>query len=276
MSVAAPSTGALLSLRGISLHYGSLKAVDEVTFEVQRGARHALIGPNGAGKSTLFSVIGGAQRATAGRIVFQGEDITDTNESARARAGLVRTFQHSSLFLGMSVLDNVALAVEGVHGTPWRFFPLPGGDRWIRDKTMEHLEAVGLAGRAHEMCGNLSHGERRQLEVGLVLACDPTMVLFDEPAAGMSAAETYRFMALIESLPRDMTVLIVEHDLDLVFRLAQSVSVLAAGRLIAHGTPAEVRENEDVKVAYLGESEGAEPLFTNAGSGRDGGGSHVA
>lgn len=266
----------ILRLEGVSLHYGSLKAVDDVTLTVDRGARHALIGPNGAGKSTLFSVIGGAQKATAGRIFFNGDDITEMNESARARAGLVRTFQHSSLFLGMSVLDNVALAVEGVHGTPWRFFPLPGSDRKIRNKTMEHLEAVGLADRAHEMCGNLSHGERRQLEVGLVLACDPTMVLFDEPAAGMSAAETHRFMDLIESLPAEMTVLIVEHDLDLVFRLAQSVSVLAAGRLIAHGTPEEVRENEEVKIAYLGESEGAEPLFTNAGAGAEGGSGHAS
>lgn len=257
----SPAGDALLRLDGVSLHYGSLKAVDEVSFEVRRGARHALIGPNGAGKSTLFSVIGGAQRPTAGRIFFNGQDITTTNESSRARAGLVRTFQHSSLFLGMSVLDNVALAVEGVHGTPWRFFPLPGSDRRIQQRTMEHLEAVGLADRAHELCGNLSHGERRQLEVGLVLACDPTMVLFDEPAAGMSTAETHRFMDLIEQLPADMTVLIVEHDLDLVFRLAQSVSVLAAGRLIAHGEPAEIREDEAVKVAYLGESEGAEPLF---------------
>lgn len=264
-----PTHEALLRLEGASLHYGSLKAVDEVTFEVEKGARHALIGPNGAGKSTLFTVIGGAQKATAGRIFFQGDDITDTNESARARGGLVRTFQHSSLFLGMSVLDNVALAVEGVHGTPWRFFPHPSNDRRIRARTMEKLEAVGLAGRAGELCGNLSHGERRQLEVGLVLACDPTMVLFDEPAAGMSAAETHRFMDLIESLPSEVTVLIVEHDLDLVFRLAQSVSVLAAGRLIAHGTPEEVRANEDVKVAYLGESEGAEPLFFS-------GGNHVA
>ena len=260
------SVNPILQLSGVSLHYGSLKAVDDVTFAVERGARHALIGPNGAGKSTLFSVIGGAQKATAGRILFDGDDVTTANESARARAGLVRTFQHSSLFLGMSVLDNVALAVEGKHGTPWRFFPLPGSDRQIRNKTMEHLEAVGLAERAHELCGNLSHGERRQLEVGLVLACDPTMVLFDEPAAGMSAAETHRFMDLIERLPSEMTVLIVEHDLDLVFRLAASVSVLAAGRLIAHGSPEEVRENEAVKVAYLGESDGAEPLFFSGGN----------
>lgn len=260
----------LLTLEGVSLHYGSLKAVDDVSFEVERGARHALIGPNGAGKSTLFSVIGGARKATAGKITFNGADLTHESESARARAGLVRTFQHSSLFLGMSVLDNVALAVEGFEGTPWRFFPSPRADRRIRERTMEHLTAVGLADRADELCGNLSHGERRQLEVGMVLACNPTMVLFDEPAAGMSAAETHRFMDLIESLPSDVTVLIVEHDLDLVFRLAQSVSVLAAGRLIAHGSPAEVRDNDDVKVAYLGESEGAEPLFFT------GGGPHAA
>lgn len=251
----------LLELDGVSRHYGSLKAVDDVTFSVERGARHALIGPNGAGKSTLFSVIGGAATATSGTIRFAGRDITALDEPARARGGLVRTFQHSSLFLGVSVLDNVVLAVEGVEGSPKRFFPLPGRDRRIRERAAEHLDAVGLAGRADLICGTLSHGERRQLEVAMVLACEPTMVLFDEPAAGMSAAETRRFMELIEGLPDTVTVLIVEHDLDLVFRLARTVSVLAAGRLIAHGTPAEVRDNEEVKVAYLGESEGAEPLF---------------
>lgn len=250
-----------LELENVSLHYGSLKAVDGVSFSVAKGARHALIGPNGAGKSTLFSVIGGANRATAGRITFEGADITALNESARARAGLVRTFQHSSLFLGMTVLDNVALAVEGVHGTPWRFFPNPRADRRIRERTMGHLETVGLQHRAHELCGNLSHGERRQLEVALVLACDPSMVLFDEPAAGMSAAETHRFMDLIEALPASVTVLIVEHDLDLVFRLAGAVSVLAAGRLIAHGAPEDVKNDPGVQEAYLGEPDGAEPLF---------------
>lgn len=255
----------ILSLQGVSLHFGSLKANDDVTFDVARGARHALIGPNGAGKSTLFSVIGGARKATAGTITFDGQDITHMPESARARAGLVRTFQHSSLFLGMPVVENVALAVEGMHGVPWRFFPWPPSDRRIHRMSMEYLEQVGLAHRANEMCGALSHGERRQLEVALVLACGPRMVLFDEPAAGMSAAETHRFMDLIEELPDDITVLLVEHDLDLVFRLAQSVSVLAAGKLIAHGTPAEVRDNEDVKIAYLGESEGNEPLFYTGG-----------
>ena len=255
----------ILELDGVSLHYGSLKAVNDVSFTVEPGARHALIGPNGAGKSTLFSVIGGAKKATAGTITFQGRDITRLNESARARSGLVRTFQHSSLFLGMSVLDNVALAVEGMRGTPWRFFPNPISDRKIRTRTMECLDQVGLAERAADLTGNLSHGERRQLEVGLVLACEPTMVLFDEPAAGMSLAETERFMQLIESLPESVTVLIVEHDLDLVFRLAQHVSVLAAGQLIAHGTPAEVRADENVKVAYLGESDEAEPLFHTGG-----------
>ncbi|OYN95493.1 ABC transporter ATP-binding protein [Enemella evansiae] len=251
----------LLELNGVSRHYGSLKAVDDVSFTVERGARHALIGPNGAGKSTLFSVIGGATPASAGTIGFAGRDITGLDEPARARAGLVRTFQHSSLFLGISVLDNVVLAVEGVEGSPKRFFPVPGRDRRIRELAAEQLAAVGLSGREELICGTLSHGERRQLEVAMVLACEPTMVLFDEPAAGMSAAETKRFMELIEGLPESVTVLIVEHDLEVVFRLARTVSVLAAGRLIAHGSPAEIRDNDEVKVAYLGESEGAEPLF---------------
>lgn len=260
----------MISFSDVTKNYGDTRVLGPVTATIPEGGITSLIGPNGAGKSTLFSVIGGARKATAGSITFNGHDVTHDSESARARAGLVRTFQHSSLFLGMSVLDNVALAVEGFEGTPWRWFPYPRSDRRIRERTMEHLDSVGLADRAQEMCGNLSHGERRQLEVGMVLACNPSMVLFDEPAAGMSAAETHRFMELIESLPSDVTVLIVEHDLDLVFRLAQSVSVLAAGRLIAHGSPAEVRDNEDVKIAYLGDSEGLEPLFFT------GGGPHAA
>ncbi len=244
----------ILDIRDLTLSFGSLTAVDGVTLRVQEGARHALIGPNGAGKSTLFGVLAGRLRATSGQIFFNGQDVTALSEAERARKGLVRTFQHSSLFLGMSVLDNVRLAVERTISQPKRPWPNPRRDRAVTDAAMTHLESVGLLSRPSSLCGALSHGERRQVEVAMVLACEPRMVLFDEPTAGMSVAETNRFAEIVESLPRKVTVVVVEHDLDIVFRLAERVSVLAAGKLIADGTPEDIRTNDAVQEAYLGTS----------------------
>lgn len=256
----------LLVVDDVSLHFGALRAVDRVSLRVRSGARHALIGPNGAGKSSLFAVLAGATPATSGRLHLAGQDITAWDEVARARAGLVRTYQHSSLFLGLSVLDNVRLAVERLEGRPLRPWP-SRRDRRVTDRATTHLELVGLADRRAETVAALSHGERRQLEVALVLACEPRLVLFDEPTAGMSAAETARFAELVEALPAAVTTIIVEHDLDVVFRLAERISVLAAGRLIAEGTPEEVRADDAVNEAYLGAAEGREPLFLDGGVG---------
>ncbi|MGC5616863.1 ABC transporter ATP-binding protein [Georgenia sp. Z1491] len=253
-----PTDAAILRTHDLTLRYGSLTAVDSVTLEIARGARHALIGPNGAGKSSLFAVLAGRTRATSGTVHLEGQDITQLGEARRARAGLVRTFQHSSLFLGMSVLDNVWAAVERSSGSPVRAWPSPRRDRAIRDAAMTHLENVGLADRHAALCGALSHGERRQVEVAMVLACDPRLILLDEPTAGMSVAETELFASLVESLPRTVTVVVVEHDLDVVFRLAERVSVLAAGRLIADGSPEAVRADDAVQEAYLGRSAGTE------------------
>lgn len=255
---------ALLEVEGLTLRYGAVTAVDDVTLTVAEGSRHALIGPNGAGKSSLFSVLGGATRATSGTVRFGGTDITSSDEVARARAGLVRTYQHSSLFLRLSVLDNVKLAVERRSGRPLRPWPSPRADRRVAAAALERLDQVGLADRSREPVSSLSHGERRQLEVALVLACEPRLVLFDEPTAGMSAAETTRFLELVEGLPRAITTVVVEHDLDVVFRLADRISVLAAGRLIADGSPEEVRADAAVNEAYLGAADGREPLFTDS------------
>ncbi len=253
----------LLVVEGLTLRYGALTAVDDVHLTVEAGARHALIGPNGAGKSSLFSVLAGAVPPTSGRILFDGDDLTGADEVRRARRGLVRTYQHSSLFLGLSALDNVRLAVERVQGSPLRPWPRPSYDRRVVGEAEEMLAQVGLVDRRAAPVQALSHGERRQLEVALVLACRPKLVLFDEPTAGMSAAETHRFAGLVESLPTSITTVIVEHDLDVVFRLADRISVLSTGRLIAEGTPEEIRADAAVNEAYLGTSRSDDPLFTD-------------
>ncbi|GAA3597588.1 ABC transporter ATP-binding protein [Nonomuraea rosea] len=251
----------LLELRGLTHAYGSLRAVDEVDLTVLPGERHALIGPNGAGKSTLFATVAGTLRATAGSVLFDGQDITALPESGRARRGLLRTYQHASLFLNCSVLDNVALAVQRVDRVAHRFDRAARRFARTEARAREHLEAVGLAGRAADLATALSHGERRQLEVAMVLAAQPALVMFDEPTAGMSAAETERFAGLVEQLPDSLTLLIVEHDLDVVFRLADRVTVLHLGKVLASGPPEQIRADDAVRSAYLGAAR-TDDLFT--------------
>jgi len=257
----------LLELRGLTRSYGSLTAVDGVDLSVRKGERHALIGPNGAGKSTLFATVAGTLRATGGSTLLEGQDVTHLPESERARRGMVRTYQHSSLFTGCTVLDNVALAVQRVHRVAHRLDRPARRFRRVEAEARRHLDSVGLAGRAHEKVSALSHGERRQLEVAMVLATEPSLVMFDEPTAGMSAAETERFTALLAGLPATLTVLIVEHDLDVVFRLADRVTVLHLGRVLASGRPEEIRADEEVRRAYLGAAR-TEDLFIDAGGTR--------
>jgi branched-chain amino acid transport system ATP-binding protein len=251
----------VLELRGLTRSYGSLTAVDRVDLSVPPGERHALIGPNGAGKSTLFATVAGTLPATGGSVLFDGRDVTGLPESERARRGLLRTYQHSSLFLGCSVLDNVALAVQRVHRIAHRLDRAARRFGRAEAEARHHLESVGLGGRAGEPAAALSHGERRQLEVAMVLAARPALVMFDEPTAGMSAAETERFAELVERLPADLTLLIVEHDLDVVFRLADRVTVLHLGRVLATGTPEQIRADEEVRRAYLGSAR-TDDLFT--------------
>lgn len=256
-----PTTAPMLDVTGLTVTYGALTAVDAASFALEEGGRLALIGPNGAGKSTLFAALAGAQRASAGSIRLGGEDITTATESRRAAAGLVRTYQHSNLFPRLSVLENVSVAVERKEGSPLRPWPSPRRARRVRDSAMEWIDRVGLAARAAHPVSSLSHGERRQVEVALVLACRPKVVLFDEPTAGMSAAETHRFVELVEALPSSVAAIIIEHDLDVVFRLARSISVLSAGRIIASGDPGSIRDDASVRDAYLGHGRGDEPLF---------------
>lgn len=253
-----------LELRGVSQHFGSLKAVDDISFSVEAGSRHAVIGPNGAGKSTLFALIAGTRKATAGSVILNGSDITGVAEHQRVGRGLVRTFQHSSLFLSATVLENIVLAAQRRAGrTSWSMIRPVSRRTALLDEAHGFLEQVDLGDRAGATAGALSHGERRQLEVAVALACRPTLLLLDEPAAGMSPAETARLMALIHGLPAEVTVMIVEHDLDLVFGVADTMTVLHHGQHLMSGAPEAVRASAEVQSAYLGAEDTSE-LFPDA------------
>lgn len=241
---------AMLTLEGVSKHFGALRAVDGVDLRLDAGARHALIGPNGAGKSTLFRLITGTLRVTSGRLHLGAEEITKLPESRRARLGISQTLQHSSLFLTLTVEQNAMLAAQRLHGSPRSVVPRAQPD--ARTRVRELLADVGLSRQAGLLVAALSHGQRRQLEVALALACEPRLLLLDEPAAGMSAAESEHFVELIKALPDTVTVLIVEHDLDVVFKLASAVTVLHLGAVLLTGSPEEVRASEAVQEAYLG------------------------
>jgi branched-chain amino acid transport system ATP-binding protein len=257
----APPMSEVVRCEGVKRSFGALRAVDDVDLTVTAGARHALIGPNGAGKSTLLRLIAGGLAVSAGRIAFDGRDVTGEPEARRARLGIGQTFQHSSLFRTLTVADNVALAVQRRRGRPW--LPVPRRSRW-RERVGELLALVDLADRAGERVGALSYAECRQLEVAVARAGEPRGLLLDEPAAGMSAAATARLLDLLRGLPAELTLVFVEHDLDLVFELATVVTVLHLGKVLTSGTPAEVRANPDVQRAYLGTSRRAD-LFSTGG-----------
>jgi branched-chain amino acid transport system ATP-binding protein len=255
---------AALGLEAVSQHFGSLKAVDDVTFSVADGSRHAVIGPNGAGKSTLFALVAGTRPATAGRVLLHGDDISTLSEPRRVAAGVVRTFQHSSLFLSCTALENVVLAVQRRQGFSWSMLRPLRRRGELLDEAFGFLEQVGLSDRHNAAAGSLSHGERRQLEVAVALACQPTVLLLDEPAAGMSPRETARLGRTIRALPSTVTVLLVEHDLDLVFDIADTVTVLHLGRHLLTGTPEEVRASPEVQEAYLGAGDSSDLFVEGA------------
>jgi branched-chain amino acid transport system ATP-binding protein len=240
----------LLSLSGVSRHFGALKAVDDVAIDIPAGARHALIGPNGAGKSTLFKLVTGSMRVSSGTVTLGGTDVTRLSEPQRARRGISQTLQHSSLFLSQTVQQNVLLAAQRQDRS--RHSIVPRRQSAARERTRGLLADVGLEGRADTPVSALSHGERRQVEVAVALACEPRLLLLDEPAAGMSPAESARLVSLLRSLPESVTIVIVEHDLDVVFALATSVTVLHLGRVLLTGSPDDVRASAAVQEAYLG------------------------
>lgn len=250
MTTAPPS---LLRVDRLVKRFGGLVATDHVDLDVAAGGIHALIGPNGAGKTTLIHQLSGALEPTSGQIRFDGREVTALPIHERVHLGLVRSYQITSVFMRLSVLDNLALAVLARDGSSLRFWRPARRDRARYEAAAAVAERVGLGPRLQRIVGTLSHGERRQLEVGLALALAPKLLLLDEPMAGMGPDETERMVALLHGLRGEATMLLVEHDMDAVFRLADRISVLVFGRVIATGTPAEIREHPEVKRAYLGD-----------------------
>ena len=243
----------MLRLEGVSKRFGGVVATDRVSLEVRTGEVHALIGPNGAGKTTLVGLISGALASDGGEILFEDKDITGVKQHDRVRAGLARSYQVTSIFRMLSVLDNLALAVQARSGSSFSFWrPLEKETR-LFDEARSLLEQVNLQSRATAVAGTLSHGEQRALEVGLALATRPRLVLLDEPMAGMGPEESRRMIELIERIRASVTVLLVEHDMDAVFRLADRISVMVDGRMIATDTPEKIRLNAEVRKAYLGD-----------------------
>ena len=243
----------LLTVEKLSKSFGALRASDAIDFDVAEGETHAVIGPNGAGKTTFIGQLAGNLRPDAGRISFAGEDITRLPAARRARRGLARSFQITSIYLEFSALQNVALAVQAHAGHSFRFWRDARNDASLTSPAREFLDQVGLGDRTDVLAANLAHGEQRQLEVAMALATRPRLLLLDEPMAGMGTEESQRMIALLASLKRRQTIVLVEHDMDAVFRLADRISVLVYGRVVATDTPEKIRANEAVRKAYLGE-----------------------
>ena len=242
-----------LSATALDKHFGGLRAVSGVSVDVHVGEVHAVIGPNGAGKSTLINLLSGELFANAGRIMLGDADITRLAPDRRARAGLGRAYQKTTIFSKFTVHENVRLAAQARSPHRLRMFGGVGSDAAVRARAAEAIARVGLAGREAVIAEALSHGEQRQLEIAMVLATDPRIVLLDEPLAGMGQAEARGIIALIASLKQGRAVLIVEHDMDAVFALADRLTVMHDGRVIASGPPQEVRMHPAVRAAYLGD-----------------------
>jgi branched-chain amino acid transport system ATP-binding protein len=241
----------VLALEDVTKRFGSLAAVDEVTMHVPVGGCRALIGPNGAGKSTLFNLVSGRIRPSGGRILFDGRDVTGLSEDRRNRMGMATTFQHSNLFDGLSVRRNLELAMQRRLGLGARVWAGRRRQAELRQRTEQQLEQTGLGPLAERRAGLLAHGQRRRLEIALAVCTDPRLLLLDEPAAGMSAAECEELIELIRSLS-ERTVVLIEHNIDLVLEVATTISVLDAGRLVMEGGPSEVSGSKIVQEAYLG------------------------
>jgi branched-chain amino acid transport system ATP-binding protein len=239
----------------LSKSFGALRACDGISLDVKRGEVHALIGPNGAGKTTLVGQITGEIAPDRGRVMFEGRDITGLGVADRARLGLARSFQITSIFPSFTAEGNVALSVQATQKHSFRFWAPAERLERLRGPARQRLRELGLAGRSGAIAGGMAHGEHRQLEIAMALATEPRMLLLDEPMAGLGNEESLAMMALLQRLKGDYSVLLIEHDMDVVFTLADRISVLVQGRVIASGSGDEIRNDPQVRVAYLGEDD---------------------
>ena len=245
----------LLEVTGLVKRFGGLTATDDFSLSVPDGELHAIIGPNGAGKTTLIAQLAGDLRPDAGTIRFAGEDVTALPTNIRAARGIGRSFQITSIFRDFTVLDNVALAVQARTAHSFRFWRRAHGDIALREPARRIVEQVGLSDRWNVLAASLSHGEKRALEIGLALAASPRLLLLDEPMAGMGAADSARIVQFIATLKRSFTIVLIEHDMDAIFELADRITVMVYGRAIATGPCEEIRNNAEVRRAYLGEDD---------------------
>jgi branched-chain amino acid transport system ATP-binding protein len=251
-AAAADNAEPILRLRGVGRRYGGLHAVREVDLDVAHGERRAILGPNGAGKTTLFNVISGDVAASSGTIEFLGADIGPLPPRARTKLGMGRTYQKSRSFLGLSVEDNVYLALLGVRSGHFRPLTTRRRDGELRERAVDLARGVGLGGREDVLVGSLSHGEQRQLEVAMARASNPRLMMLDEPASGLSRGERLALTDLLLSLEESITLILIEHDMDVALRVANRVTMMHDGRVIVEGTPDEIRANQTVHDLYLG------------------------
>jgi branched-chain amino acid transport system ATP-binding protein len=243
----------LLRVENLVRRFGGILATDNLSLDVTPGELHAIIGPNGAGKTTLISQLTGQLTPNSGTIHFAGQDVTRLPAYRRSRLGLARSFQITSLLSDFSAIDNVALAAQAHDGHSFRFWGDARKERHLREASQAALKRVGLEARANVLVSQLSHGEQRELELAVALATKPQLLLLDEPMAGLGITESARMVALLKELRREVTIVLVEHDMEAVFALADRITVLVYGRVIASGLPAEIRKHEEVKRAYLGD-----------------------
>ncbi len=250
----APAAGATpaLETRGLQKRFGGLAVTANVGLQLERGSRQALIGPNGAGKTTLINLISGALAPSAGRIYLDGRDVTRLPQHARVRLGLARTFQINQLFRELAVIDHVVLALGERRGSGRGFWRPLGADRELLDEAFDLLATLRLDDQALQQVATLPYGRQRLVEIALALAARPKVLLLDEPAAGVPAAESHVIFDAVEALPAEIAVLIVEHDMDVVFRFAQRITVMAGGAILTEGTPEEIAADERVRAVYLG------------------------
>ena len=243
---------AILNVSNLSKTFGGVVATDHLNLEIKHGELHAVIGPNGAGKTTLIAQLSGETLPDSGEIIFREENITALPPFKRSRLGIARSFQITSLMLEMDVIDNITLATLAQDNHSYKFWKPARDDIDLQKSALNALKEIGLEKRAFEKVGNLSHGEHRQLEIAMALATQPHLLLLDEPMAGMGTEEGRKILKILQKLKRRKTILLIEHDMDVVFALADRITVLVYGRVIASGSPQSIKENEKVREAYLG------------------------